>query len=424
MGHQSWKHLRTMRRILSFAAVLLVSVALAAGAVGAGPARALSLPGRVPASEGKLLPASQHRLSPVPADLIGQVATSKPLQAVYGGDVAQPDGTLTVYVTASGLAAMQAALTKVAGPPGTWYVLHVVRHSFADLERLTMTLANKSQAISARADLVMWGPDPSSNKVFIKIARYTRAAAAYLARSYGANWVTVRPYTGPLPVRTANRDYDTEPFYNGDRVWFNNKPNGARCTDGFAYAGKHSGIIYNTTAGHCRGDSVWTNFTAHYKLGNITTNYFSRTSGWDMESFLCASCTDQVWIDPPLGPTGTGHSVTVIGVCTTCGIGEEVTTDGATTGEVRGNYVVDTDICFKFSDGIRTCHLDYAQNSDHSKTICAPGDSGGPVYQYYGDKKKVYAAGVIVGTVHKWDCLYEDMALMLKKVSGKLVTGS
>src|SRR6266498_2939736 len=313
-------------------------------------------------------------------------------------------------------------LSKAVGPPSAGgYELEEVAHSFANLEALTMKLfAHQAALKSNGVDMVSWGPDIASNTVVVKLANYTSTAVQSLHRQYGGkSWLTVVPTHGPLPRRTFNRYYDAPYFYSGDRVWFDNNPSGAKCTSGFAFRGNNSGNTFNTTAGHCGGSSVWTNYTAHYKVGNISTNYFSSTSGWDMESFPC-ECAYPVWYEGPSIGTNQGRTHNIAGSCY-CGVGSYITMDGASTGEVPGNKVVQVNFCTTFSDGITTCHLNYAYNPS-GYTICQGGDSGGPAYQR-GSNNNAYATGIIVGTDYGDDCYYHLLGAYLSKVNGSLITG-
>lgn len=332
------------------------------------------------------------------------------------------DGTVTVYVTSAGRARMASALSKAVGPPSVGgYDLKEVAHSFASLEALTMRLfADEKSLKNNGIDMVSWGPDIASNTVMVKIANYTSSAAQSLERQYGGtSWLTVAPAQKHLPTRTANRYYDSPYFYNGDRVLFNNNFSGTKCTAAFAYTGNNSGNIFSTTAGHCGGSSVWTNYNNHYKMGNISTNYFSSSSGWDMESFHC-ECAYPIWYEGPSIGTSQGYLHNVAGTCY-CGVGSYVTMDGATTGEVGDNKVVQVNFCYKFNDGITTCHLNYAYNPN-GYTICQGGDSGGPAYQR-SSTSNVYATGLIVGTDFGDDCYYHLIGAVMSKVNGTLITG-
>ncbi|MGH2916161.1 MAG: hypothetical protein ACRDMX_14360 [Solirubrobacteraceae bacterium] len=188
--------------------------------------------------------------------------------------------------------------------------------------------------------------------------------------------------------------------------------------DSFAFRGNNSGNIFQMTAGHCGGSSIWTNLSTHYEMGGISSVYFSN-GGYDLETFGC-DCNEPVWYEGPGIGTGQGSTQNVVGIWY-CGDGSAVSTDGATTGQVTGNTVEATNQCVEFGDGKTTCHLNYAVNPS-GQAICQPGDSGGPVYQRIGNNN-VYATGVIVGEYVGDDCYYEDINDVLNLVNGSIMTG-
>jgi hypothetical protein len=312
---------------------------------------------------------------------------------------------------------------QAAGGPATVDIVQVA-HSYVALLGVAHDIAARQTSLeTAGIDPVAWYPDPASNTVRVELRGYSAGVAEDLSNLY-PGLVTVVPAVATLPSRFSNRYFDTSPFFGGDRVLFNGNfaPNATHCTDDFTVIGNRSGATYGVTAGHCGGSSVWTNFNSHYELGPVVTNYFSATSGWDMESFSCSSCAGgYVWYDPPsAGASTPGVSHGVLGPCSSCGVGQLVTTDGATIGETPDNYVDETNVCQEFNDGITTCNLDYAYNTN-GEQICEAGDSGGPVYQRTSNDN-VYAAGLIVGGYSVDDCYYEDMNLMLNKLNSHLWT--
>jgi hypothetical protein len=316
---------------------------------------------------------------------------------------------------------MLSALTQAVGPPpNSGYTLKEVTHSFADLEALTMRLASAQASLNnSGIAIVSWGPDPASNTVLVGLSNYTASAADVLKSIYGAALLTVEASSGSLPTPAANRYYDTPYFYNGDRVWFDNNPTGTHCTEGFAFTGNRSGNTFNTTAGHCGGVDVYTNYTDKYFMGTVSTNYLHTTGGvYDIESFPC-QCFWPTWYEGPSIGMNNGYARTLVGQCA-CGVGQYVTMDGASTGEATGNYVSRVDFCQKFNDGLTRCHLNYASNPN-GHVICQGGDSGGPVYQRESDVTYVLATGLIVGYNTTSDCYYHDIADVLSEVNGTLI---
>ena len=331
----------------------LICIALPSAAYGSSAGRGSETPNPTSSLSKPVAPHKPAGPPPI-KDSIETTATSAGLASAYGGQVVNADGTVTVYVTPSGMSRMNSALTKAVGSASSKaYTLKEVPHSFAELEALTMRLdAHQASLKHSGIDMVWCRPNTSSNTVLVKILNYSSSAARALQKKYGRALLTVRPFSGNLPTRTSNRYYDNSPFYNGDRIWFNNSPNGAKCTDGFAFTGNNSGNVFETTAGHCGGSSVWTNYTSHYEMGSVSTNYFNSTGGnYDLESFRCG-CASPVWYEGPSIGTAGGYIHNVVGQCV-CGKGQYVTADGATTGESTGNYVNNVNICVEFGDGKR-----------------------------------------------------------------------
>jgi hypothetical protein len=361
---------------------------------------------------------------PLP-DEVESIVTATQFASSYAGESVHPDGTVTVYVTAAGRKAISAALAAHFAAPGTPavapapYDLQVVPRSAAQLDALTQRLAaDETSLATAGVKLVTWGPDPQSGTVQATVESDPAAAQRIFDGRYGAGTVSVSSTPAlALPVRTSNRYYDGPPFYNGDRIFMDNNT-GNKCTDAFAFKGNNSGKIFGITAGHCGGSSIWTNLSAHYEMGPISTRYFSN-NGWDLESFTC-NCAGPVWYEGPGIGTGQGYTHHVIGSCY-CGTGQLVATDGASTGEVPDTTVGATNVCVTFEDGVTTCHLDVTSKAN--TVICQGGDSGGPVYQR-APNNNVYAVGVIIGEANFGNtCYYHPYTSVLGLVNGTIVTG-
>jgi hypothetical protein len=75
-------------------------------------------------------------------------------------------------------------------------------------------------------------------------------------------------------------------------------------------------------------------------------------------------------------------------------VGLGVCTNGASSGENCNARVTATDVCFRYSDGVRTCLLDQVSSTNGS-IIVRGGDSGGPVITYDAGGLKI--VGTIIG---------------------------
>ncbi len=361
------------------------------------------------------IPSGIDQISPE-ADMIERVVEAPSLTSIYGGDIVHPDGAVTVYVTTAGKSQMQATLQNAlpATAAGS-YTLVEVAHTYAALEALTQKIAQDTSFQSGLgATLVTWGPDVANNVVRIQVSGYTPLVAQELQSHYGSDWVSVIPYSEQgLPQRTQDRYYDEPAFWDGDRVFMENNTSN-KCTDAFEVRGNLSGNNFNTTAGHCGGSSIWTNFTKRYKIGNVSTNYFNANKNKDIESFPC-NCFPFVYYNG-----SSYHEVT--GICGTCGQGQLVTMDGATSQEVPDVTVIETGICVNFPDG-RTCNLNGAVKSTNQGYVpsCTGGGSGGPVYQR-ASNNRAFAAGVIVGVdAPGLECYYHTINDVLTWMNSALV---
>jgi hypothetical protein len=368
----------------------------------------------------KPVPPSPPPTPPPLLDQVEKVVTGPQFASSYGGDVLLSDGTITVYVTPAGLSNMQTALERTLGNASDMVSLRPVAHSFADLENLTSQIAADQASLAPSGiTLSTWGPDPTSNTVRVAVLTDPSAADRVLGARYGSGRISVVqvPPSDTL-IGLSNRYYDNAPFWDGDRVFINNDTN-TKCTAGFAFRGNNSGNIFNTTAGHCGGSSVWTNLSAHYEMGAISTHYYTQ-GGDDFESFPC-NCGALVWYEGPGIGTGQGSTHTVIGWCA-CNSGL-VTMDGATTGEVPDFTVTQAGGCATYSvpgGSKTTCGINEATRS---VTGCQPGDSGGPVYQR-APNNTVYATGTVVaGNSNGTLCVYQRWDQMQSDMNGSILTG-
>lgn len=366
-------------------------------------------------------PPPQQMPPPSLSDTIEALGSSQ-FADTYGGESVDPtSGLVSVYVTAAGMSSFGNALASQVGSPSTaGYQLIQVARSYSELESLTMKIAGSSPP--AGVHLVKWGPDLQSNTVKVQVTNYSASAAAALKAQFGADEISVVPLAGGMPRRTLDRFDDVNPFWAGDALWFNNqKPSNGKavCTNSFGFTGKASGRQFGLTAGHCFGGpgssgSVQTNFSTTEQMGSTSTNYF-QYGGYDFASIYGSGVGYQGVVYK------NGGNFNYVTASTTVADGDLLTADGANGGEVQKTAVVETGICINFPDG-QTCHLDESETTT-GQAICVPGDSGGPMYQYYNSSNDVKAAGIIVGgdTTDSY-CDYHRITDVLSKTNGALIT--
>ncbi|HEV3001454.1 MAG TPA: hypothetical protein VGW75_12005 [Solirubrobacteraceae bacterium] len=430
------------RPLTALAATTLVAVAALASGGLPFSARAAGGAGETPLESSPATP-----LTRVPPEhrgfvVLRSIAESPQFADTYAGDVENEHGGTTIYATRPGMAGLAHALERELGPPAAdTYELRPATMSYKALDALTQRIAKAAPALAEDGvKLMMWGPDPASNKVRAEIADYTPARAEVLTNRFGDD-VTVVAAASDEPMHTyaLNRFYDTPSFYNGVsiRTW-----DGApyRCTHSFVVRGQWSGDKFGLTAGHCGGNNITTNESVMYSMGRVSTNYFyeQQVGGWDLLSFRCSPCstTGWVWHENSASRDEVGSTHRVAGVCTWCDRvldnPENVAVDGAVRGEVRYNAVVTRDMCFIFDAyeidrALYICHLNRVVN-DTARTyhfrVCGKGDSGGPVYQRDGSSSDlVYAAGVLVGGDQPGAiCIYHDMTRVLRMTNTDLIT--
>lgn len=343
----------------------------------------------------------------------------------FAGESLNADGTVTIDVTAQGQATLSAALGQALGAAAaSQYTFRVVPNSAAALKQLTDNVASQSSLMKANGiDAISWGQYVGTDTITIEVADLTPAKEAWLHQQFGgATILTVQPSsTSDLGVREANRYYDNPAFNDGLRIFVDNKTS-EPCTDAFAMRGNNSGRIFQLTAGHCQGTSYWTNFDNHQEVGTLSKRYFSN-NGDDFQTLTCSSCQGNVWYEgPSIGRNqGKTHSVAT-GHCD-CNSGQ-VTVDGASTGETPNSNVIEVNVCHEFTDGLTTCNMNVAQNTNYDPCAIG-GDSGGPVYQRAANNK-AYATGTIIGTYGNDNskCAYQRISEIINAASLSVVPGS
>ena len=271
-------------------------------------------------------------------------------------------------------------------PPGT--------HSFADLESLTLRIAQDEPALEGEGIyLAQWGPDVQTDTVEIVLSEYDSTAAQDLLARYGSAWVSVSPTAASRPI-PANRYSDYAPFYGGDWIYYSASDSTHYCTGGPNVVSNVTGQTYSLIAGHCAptGTTLYTNTGNQQTFGTVSTRYYC--SGCIDAELVASSTAGYVW--------GNSGAVFAQRGTSNPGVGSSVCFDGAKTGENCGDIVAQYDICVALEGGPVVCHVAEAYNNNHA--VCQLGDSGGPVYTKSGSS--VYIARTIEALTSVNDCFY------------------
>lgn len=418
--------------ILGTTALAVAATALAASPAAAGPA------GHQPKAA-----ALQRLAASAVVPFSSQVNTMGHTRAFigsYAGQIRTRSGRLIVYVARSNPVAFTGELQHLARAPLSRtdnYTVVTVPHSYRQLMSVRDSLTAGMKSLQAQGvKLAQWGPDPASNKVQITLESYSKRAVGILMRRYGAQWITVRHATErwafgdasqpavPL-VDGETRFTDTAPFYAGDIQWYGGQSSSLGCTSGFAFTGNNSGNRFGLASGHCVSDAggvsgtvVHTNTSSTQTVGEISTEYFPSTQ-YDIASVNTGGFSPNVY----------GNGTTTYGILAKefPGPGDEVTSSGQVSGEVRGVTVENTDNDISvYGHAITAVTL----ASKSGAVICQQGDSGGPWYVHDGNTDGVWAAGMQVafredpnGNPDPSVCAYQQIANILTKVNGSLLTG-
>ena len=339
--------------------------------------------------------------------------------SVFAGAEKLADGQVRVHTIPGHDSAFRAALpavTDTASGPSYFFV--PANYSLDDLNALTQQIAADNDSLKAKGiELAGWGPDYASNTVSIQLQQYTPSAAAYLQSTYGAE-VSVATVSSPLPAPATDRYSDIAPWYSGDAIWSPGyTPPPPQCTESFSYTGNNTGNIFTLTAGHCfpQGTTVYTNYTSSFVMGTVSTRYLSN-NGPDIDT-IPTSAAPYEWT--------TGTSIIGVYASEQPAVGDTVTVNGATTGEVRSVTVESVNICEAFGDGLTRCHLDEVHQTG-GEAIIQGGDSGGPVYQYVTGEDYIKANGIIIGgffsSGNPSTGYYQEISYVLTTVNGSLQT--
>lgn len=367
----------------ALAAGLCVTLAASAGAAvtanpghnqaatRAKPAAALPPNVRAQLAADKIMNADQSALTGRPS------TTMRPLAAVHDHSL------LGVSITRAGLrvsvaGAPTAALRQAIGSEadGVPVTIQTVAHSQLQLQAVQAKITHDLAYWSRRGiRITTWGPDVTSDKVSVTLARYSAGAAAEITARYGESWVAVSP--GAITARPSDgRTDDYSPWFGGDEVVHFLYTSGGKnyysiCTSGF---GLQSGSTYYVpTAGHC----IESNFSSDFYNpgGGSYGTFIGYTTTHDTLLIQASGANGVIWSDP------TSVTRTVTSVASSDPVNGLICTDGYTNREVCSVKIEKTNQNVTYSiNGVNTTVTNtvYACQASN-KNAFSPGDSGGPV---------------------------------------------
>jgi hypothetical protein len=307
-------------------------------------------------------------------------------RATFGGiSFDRATGTATIrYDEGAGERAASTRLGRLADQrAGGWrVVLQPVRHSLAELDvvRQQVSADPEWQAVAGKL-ISKWYIDIRHNRVTVGVTELTPEVARTATRVFGD---MVRLHVAPRPTQDSRTD-DSEPWRAGIRLTF---PAG-NCSSGYVIRSTTTPVQRRlVSAGHCgplsatvrnNGDEVGTVVTRTLTDGGRD---FLFVGGRSYRAFMFTG-----------GPnSNTGFPVKGTRLS---GVGLDICTNGATSGENCAAEVIAIDVCATFTSGQTTCLLDEAESTDGSDPS-AGGDSGGPVIAY--DSVGLKVVGSIVGS--------------------------
>ena len=340
-----------------------------ASAASAGPGRAtggaprsavpsrLQPGGRVPGgfASWAALYAMQHQLDVAATKIAAADGAGR-----VGIEVSAVDRELSVYWPG----AVPAPVRTLAGRLG----VHITFHRAAFSQRTLVTAAQRLAAIPGIADAA---PKADGSGLAVRVISAATGKAATAKAVRVASGIPLTITTGQQSQAAFGRQLDNPPFSGGSRY---SSPVGL-CSNGFAL----SGNVDMLSAGHCgsNGQSVSIGFPA-----------------WTGTILNQNACRDTLEINYPVYSAGriyTGgyNSFTTTGVAgaTPDFVGDLVETSGASSGEHDNIPVRAVDV-FGYVTG-SPCGglvgpLDEASYGDGVSCAAALGDSGGPVFSFFG----------------------------------------
>jgi hypothetical protein len=226
-------------------------------------------------------------------------------------------------------------------------------------------LAHEHWLADHGVDLRQWGPDPTTGKVEVFLARYSAASLRVLQARYGPDVEVSRTAIGPGYL--LNRRNDSPPFNGGDEL-------SDSCTSGPVVFGNHSSKTYVLSAGHCSALGTTIKVGANV-MGKVVKREF-KNHGLDTELIndLGGGYNGQVWGGGP----GAVNPPTFIEDGTLFAQRNAIiTNDSAVSGQTNGIKVLRVNQMFHLTKRHITI-IDLTETYRRGQAICRPGDSGGP----------------------------------------------
>lgn len=391
------------RRFVFAASVAIIG----AGLLAATPAASASQRG-VAAAPGSS--ATNDETAAQTIDRLGKTTYT----SIYGGvQLAGASRQATIYLTQHDAAA-ERTFTELAP---TLRLTYRLTSSSAYRERQLDTRVAGDWAILQRhgkLELLSTGPDMATGREQFRVIDLTPAKRAFLVSRYGANIEVASAQKSQIPHAVGSRISDLAPWNGGDFI----SDGGGGCTSGIP-THNAAGQNFLVTAGHCFGSGA-TVYNAAPPIGLGSTSSSTRMGtiysrdlrpGYLDAEILSTSASSLTWI----GGTSTSTSRSFQGGSGPTQVGSSVCLSGAYEGEHCGLIVQpnEEDICLNITYDFGTqeqCHLTVAQGTDQQSV--GSGDSGGPVYQYFGSTPKavgIVTAAPSTAVCSNWDAQYAPL---------------
>lgn len=372
----------------------VVAVIVAVAAAGM-PARASK-----PAGSGLDLDSWQARTLPLANQLSALGDTDADFAAVR---LDYASGTVAVYRKGG---APAARYTSVQAPAGAKVQIRPALLSAQESKSLMDQVWAARPALAREGITVTGVSTGGGGAVTIHVQELTTAAQALPGRFNQYGPATVRVEQGDY-LRAANRFNDPMPFYGGDRVasatgvLADGRTGFTNCTSGFGGRSAGNGADYVLMAYHCAkpGDPrFWTtneDMVGQRFVGTATV----LDAGHDI-AYVRSSTAPHVW-DGPIHPYSAQFTKPVTAMAKPVS-GARICTSGSFSGARCYATIVDGGhftLCGDWSgQGCWDVYVWYA-DADDWKSMCQPGDSGGPVFTPTGST--VTAIGIISGAGYR-----------------------
>jgi hypothetical protein len=390
------KHRPTRRRSCR----LIVAAGIACAVVGStASAQAAASPVRT-----TTLDASQLSVAVNALDVRGMTAYGE----TYGGLALTDAGTRAiVYLTRRD----RRTETALAGSiPVKQLAFEVTARTARQQQQLHDRVAADWAAVQHDGKMLLYsaGANPATGKEVVKVVNLTPADRRFLLRRFGPDVEVLSARRSDIPVATSSRISDSAPWNGGD---FISVATGG-CTSGIP-THNAAGQQFMVTAGHCFAAGATTyNWASPIGLGSATsTTKFGTVFSRDLRpghldaEIIATAASSLTWV----GGSITSTSRSFQGGAGPTQAGSHVCLSGAYDGEHCGLVVQagQSNVCLNISYtfGVQqSCHLSVAVGTDEQSV--GPGDSGGPVYQYFGTTPKavgIVTAGSSQAVCKDWD---------------------